>query len=332
MPAPVRAGPEGERVEAARPPGATAGLGADGSADGPDRGEGPARRRPAGLHRRPAAPRGRAQDPRRRSTAQQRLARRPHRGHRGRARRPPPGRERRSRPGRPRAGRGGWHRRDPGGGPRQLGHRTALPGRPDDGGGVHLAARDLEGGVRQPAPGPARVASRRRRAAAGEPPGRAVLPGSTHRRLPGRRRPRPGPGRAADPGGRVVAALGAAHGPARRRGAARPRAARRRPRRVPAGRQAAVRAAAGHPGARHRVGSRTGDGAPVRRAPDPAEIEALGPGDHTWLADGNTFPLAALRPARLLRAVERAVERAGSDPDQLRAAELGFLAWPEPGR
>lgn len=62
-----------------------------------------------------------------------------------------------------------------------------------------------------------------------------------------------------------------------------------------------------------------------------AELRAAGgvrPDELAWLEAGNTVPLAALLPARLLRAVERAVERAvdAADPDRARARSIGFLS------
>jgi hypothetical protein len=64
-----------------------------------------------------------------------------------------------------------------------------------------------------------------------------------------------------------------------------------------------------------------------------AELRATGglaPDELAWLEEGNTVPLAAVLPARLLRAVERAVERAvvGADPDRERARAIGFLSSP----
>lgn len=49
-----------------------------------------------------------------------------------------------------------------------------------------------------------------------------------------------------------------------------------------------------------------------------------------WLADGWWSPIAAIAPAKLLAAVQRAVERAedAGDPDRRRAREVGFLTWP----
>jgi hypothetical protein len=66
-----------------------------------------------------------------------------------------------------------------------------------------------------------------------------------------------------------------------------------------------------------------------------AELRASGAvaGDAlAWLAEGNTLPLAAVLPARLLRAAERAVTpRRSPDPDRERARAVGFLSGPEPG-
>lgn len=81
-------------------------------------------------------------------------------------------------------------------------------------------------------------------------------------------------------------------------------------------------------------------GPPVRRRPDATAIAGLPPSltveDRAWLAKGMTFPLVALRPARLLRAVERAIDRLDTpappvptDPEQARLASAGFLNWPE---
>jgi hypothetical protein len=55
------------------------------------------------------------------------------------------------------------------------------------------------------------------------------------------------------------------------------------------------------------------------------------PGQMKWLSRGWGFPLVAVPPARLLAVVTRAVERAGTtdDPQQRRAASVGFLTWPE---
>jgi hypothetical protein len=68
----------------------------------------------------------------------------------------------------------------------------------------------------------------------------------------------------------------------------------------------------------------------LRVAADRGLVE-LDADELTWLSDGNVLPLAAVLPARLLRAVERAVARAVDrpDPHQRRARELGFLTDPE---
>jgi hypothetical protein len=63
-----------------------------------------------------------------------------------------------------------------------------------------------------------------------------------------------------------------------------------------------------------------------------AELRAAGDlaaDELAWLEEGNGLPLAAVLPARLLRAVERAVERVQAlDPDQARARSVGFLSGP----
>lgn len=78
-------------------------------------------------------------------------------------------------------------------------------------------------------------------------------------------------------------------------------------------------------------------GPPVRHPPDESASPALlaegatvTAAERAWLAQGHAFPLAAVRPARLLRAVERTLSRA--DPEANRAAELGFLRWPARAR
>lgn len=87
-------------------------------------------------------------------------------------------------------------------------------------------------------------------------------------------------------------------------------------------------------GLRPRVAERLGP--PVRLPPDRsllgelARAGSLDPAERTWLARGNTLPLAAVRPARLLAAVERALP--DRDPDEERAEAVGFMAWPERAR
>jgi hypothetical protein len=84
-------------------------------------------------------------------------------------------------------------------------------------------------------------------------------------------------------------------------------------------------------GLRPRVAARAGP--PVRIRPDPEVLDelartgAVDADEQDWLAEGNTLPLAAVRPARLLMAVERAVTQV--DPEERRAAAVGFMAWPE---
>ncbi|UGT61879.1 hypothetical protein [Nocardia asteroides] len=59
---------------------------------------------------------------------------------------------------------------------------------------------------------------------------------------------------------------------------------------------------------------------------------AIGAEDRQWLLDGWWSPVAALPPARLLRLVQRGVDRAeeAADPDRRRAGQVGFLTWPAP--
>lgn len=84
-------------------------------------------------------------------------------------------------------------------------------------------------------------------------------------------------------------------------------------------------------GLRPRVAERAGP--PVRRPADRslraelARTGSLTAYERSWLAQGNTLPLASVRPARLLAAVERALSEV--DPEAERAAALGFMAWPE---
>jgi hypothetical protein len=84
-------------------------------------------------------------------------------------------------------------------------------------------------------------------------------------------------------------------------------------------------------GLRPRVAERIGP--PVRTPPDGTLLHeltrtgSLDPGELSWLARGNTLPLAAVRPARLLAAVERALPK--GDPEEKRAEAVGFMAWPE---
>ncbi|MER8072929.1 hypothetical protein ABTZ59_32085 [Streptomyces sp. NPDC094034] len=86
-------------------------------------------------------------------------------------------------------------------------------------------------------------------------------------------------------------------------------------------------------------------GAPARRGDEPAKdlIEWLGESgtltkdELEWLAGGWTVALVAIRPAKLLAAVGRTVERLAAatpaDPERREAEAVGFLTWPgEAGR
>ncbi|MCB8901336.1 MULTISPECIES: hypothetical protein [unclassified Streptomyces] len=74
-----------------------------------------------------------------------------------------------------------------------------------------------------------------------------------------------------------------------------------------------------------------------RRKPGPADMRILTAlGTYTseelkWLGQGWRFPLVGLPPARLLAVVDRVAGQVahGVDPDRRRAADLGFLTWPE---
>ncbi|MGW7263350.1 hypothetical protein [Streptomyces sp. NPDC054842] len=61
-------------------------------------------------------------------------------------------------------------------------------------------------------------------------------------------------------------------------------------------------------------------------------MERLAPEDAAWLRRGWFGPVAAVPPALLEASVARGVERARSAPEpaRRRAAELGFLSWPQP--
>jgi hypothetical protein len=72
-------------------------------------------------------------------------------------------------------------------------------------------------------------------------------------------------------------------------------------------------------------------------APPPEDLARLGRDSLTqeeidWLAEGWWSPIAAIPPARLLSAVDRAVQQIEemSDPDRRRAQAVGFLTWPVP--
>ncbi|MCX5231603.1 hypothetical protein [Streptomyces sp. NBC_00233] len=74
-----------------------------------------------------------------------------------------------------------------------------------------------------------------------------------------------------------------------------------------------------------------------RRRPSPADMRILAslgtytPEELKWLGQGWRFPLVGLPPARLLAVVDRVAGQVsrGVDPDRRRAADLGFLTWPE---
>ncbi|WP_327159876.1 hypothetical protein [Streptomyces zaomyceticus] len=73
------------------------------------------------------------------------------------------------------------------------------------------------------------------------------------------------------------------------------------------------------------------------RKPGPAVVRALTelgtftPEELQWLAKGWRFPLVGLPPARLLAVVDRVAGELTRrvDADRRRAADLGFLTWPE---
>ncbi|MFD6336193.1 hypothetical protein [Streptomyces sp. NPDC060131] len=86
-------------------------------------------------------------------------------------------------------------------------------------------------------------------------------------------------------------------------------------------------------------------GAPARRGDKPTsdfikwlgESGTLTKDELNWLARGWTVSLVAVRPAKLLAAVSRTVERVGAatgpDPERRKAESVGFLTWPgEDGR
>ncbi|MEV6421930.1 hypothetical protein [Streptomyces sp. NPDC051662] len=86
-------------------------------------------------------------------------------------------------------------------------------------------------------------------------------------------------------------------------------------------------------------------GAPARRGGRPAkdlvkwlgESGTLTKDELEWLAKGWTVSLVAVRPAKLLAAVSRTVERVAAatrtDPERREAEAVGFLTWPgEAGR
>ncbi|MQY10666.1 hypothetical protein SRB5_07780 [Streptomyces sp. RB5] len=60
------------------------------------------------------------------------------------------------------------------------------------------------------------------------------------------------------------------------------------------------------------------------------ELARSAPKDAEWVAEGWYSPLAAVPPAVLEAAVERAVQQArdAADPDRREAAGVGFLTWP----
>ncbi|WP_424187167.1 hypothetical protein ACOBQX_04865 [Actinokineospora sp. G85] len=65
-------------------------------------------------------------------------------------------------------------------------------------------------------------------------------------------------------------------------------------------------------------------GTPV--APEVLGHLRLSEADAAWLAEGWWVPLASVRPAKLIAAVDKAVAR--TDPDHGAAAAVGFLTWP----
>ncbi|MFI9117076.1 hypothetical protein [Streptomyces venezuelae] len=61
-------------------------------------------------------------------------------------------------------------------------------------------------------------------------------------------------------------------------------------------------------------------------------LGTLTPEELKWLGEGWRYPLVGLSPARLLAVVDRVAGQVTRrvDDDRRRAAELGFLTWPEP--
>ncbi|MFJ9032161.1 hypothetical protein ACIRQP_27270 [Streptomyces sp. NPDC102274] len=82
-------------------------------------------------------------------------------------------------------------------------------------------------------------------------------------------------------------------------------------------------------------------GAPARRGAKPAadfiqwlgESGTLTKAELDWLAKGWTVSLVAVRPAKLLAAVTKTVERAAAttrtDPERRKAEAVGFFTWPD---
>ncbi|MFD0312783.1 hypothetical protein [Streptomyces flavalbus] len=79
---------------------------------------------------------------------------------------------------------------------------------------------------------------------------------------------------------------------------------------------------------------------PARLRSEPSEwpdwlrrMAVLAPAEAEWLTQGRTSPLAAVPPALLESAVERAVAeaRAARDPERRKAAAVGFMSWPRTG-
>ncbi|MGI5441836.1 hypothetical protein ACQEV4_32110 [Streptomyces shenzhenensis] len=61
-----------------------------------------------------------------------------------------------------------------------------------------------------------------------------------------------------------------------------------------------------------------------------ARIAQAAPEEAAWLIEGWRSPVAAVPPALLASAVERAVQKARGDRERQPAAAVGFMSWPEP--